>query len=198
VSERTRYIRQFLTEHPLNSANYEFIPPHAIKKALSDQRQRFLDIYSKFSYSLPSEGKETYFRRALSKNNLNGTRVPQIYGIFKVHKNGPPKTRPIVSCVNSIPEIFSKWVDFWLKKIVRDILPTYIRDAEDLQKELKKSFPNGLPPNAKLFSVDAVGMYPNIDTPHGIEVLTRWLTDHRDELPPSTPSEFLLPPSMRS
>jgi hypothetical protein len=94
--------------------------------------------------------------------------------------------------VNSIPDIFSKWVDFWLKKIVRDILPTYIRDAKDLQKELKKSFPNGLPPNAKLFSVDAVGIYANIDTPHGIEVLTRWLTDHRDELPRSTPSDILI------
>jgi hypothetical protein len=69
---------------------------------------------------------------------------------------------------------------------------TYICHAEDLQKELKKSFPNGLPPNAKLFSVDAVGMYKNIDTPHGIEVLTRWLTDHRDELPRSTPSDFLI------
>jgi hypothetical protein len=86
VSERTWYIRQVLTEHLLNLANYEFIPPNAIEKALSDQRHRFLDIYSKFSYSLLSEAKETYFQRALCKNNLNRTRVPQIYGIFKSTK----------------------------------------------------------------------------------------------------------------
>jgi hypothetical protein len=35
-----------------------------------------------------------------------------------VHKDGTPKTRPIVSSVNSIPKIFSKWVDYWLKEVV--------------------------------------------------------------------------------
>jgi hypothetical protein len=192
VSERPLYIRQFLTEHLLNSANYEFIPPDTIATELAAQRARFLAIHQKFQHTLPSEAEETYFKRALSKNNLGRTRVPQVYGIFKVHKDGVPKTRPIVSCVNSIPEIFSKWVDYWLKKIVRDILPTYIRDAEDLQSQLKRAFPNGLPPNAKLFSVDAVGMYANIDTPHGIEVLTSWLRNYSDELPRSTPSDFLI------
>jgi hypothetical protein len=35
------------------------------------------------------------------------------YGKDKVHtKNGEPKTRPIVSSVNYIPKIFSKWVDY--------------------------------------------------------------------------------------
>jgi hypothetical protein len=69
--------------------------------------------------------------------------------------------------VNSIPEIFSKHVDYWLKKIVGTLLPTYIKDAEHLICSLHETFPNGLPPGAKLFSVDAVGMYSNIDTNHG-------------------------------
>jgi hypothetical protein len=52
--------------------------------------------------------------------------------------------------------------------VVRTILPTYIRDADHLMKELR------------LFSVDAIGMYSNIDTVHSIDVLTRWLHGYGD------------------
>jgi hypothetical protein len=68
-------------------------------------------------------------------------------------------------------QIFSKWVDYWLKTFVGSILPTYIRDAKHLIKELHTTFPNGLPKGAKLFLVDAVAMYSNIDMDHGVEVL---------------------------
>jgi hypothetical protein len=35
-------------------------------------------------------------------------------------------------------------------------------------------------------------MYSNIDTNHGVEVMTRWLTQYPEELPPSMPVAFLL------
>jgi hypothetical protein len=41
--------------------------------------------------------------------------------------------------------------------------------------ELRRTFPHGLPPGARLFLVDAIGMYSNIDTDHGIDFLTQWL-----------------------
>jgi hypothetical protein len=192
ISERPRYIRQVLTEHLLNSDNYEFILPSNVAAALETQRSRFLQIYAEWGFSAPSIAEETYFQRALSDSSLNRTRTPQIYGMFKVHKTGSPKMRPVVSCINSIPEIFSKWVDYWLKKIVRHILPTYLRDTEDLILKLNARFPDGLPKGAKLFSVDAIGMYANIDTEHGVAVLTSWLREHGDQLPEATPVDFLI------
>jgi hypothetical protein len=74
----------------------------------------------------------------------------------------------VISSVNSIPEIFSKHIDYWLKKVIGNLLPTYIKDAEHLMRDLSTTFPNGLPAGARLFSMDAVGMYSNIDTDHGI------------------------------
>ena len=192
IAERRPYIRQILVEHLLNEDHYQCLPTETSETKLAAQRCRFLKIYSDWSHTLPSEAEETYFKRALSKDNLARTRVPQFYGIYKVHKNGAPKTRPIVSSVGSIPEIFSKWVDYWLKKVVRKILPTYIRDADHLMLELRRTFPKGLPPGARLFSVDAIGMYSNIDTEHGIQVLTRWLRDYRDDLPKCMPVDFII------
>ena len=162
------------------------------QQALLDQRASFLDLYNRFKHTLPSEAERTYFQRALNEAYLDKTRPPQFYGTFKVHKDGAPKLRPIVSCVNSIPEIISKWVDFWFKKVVRTCLPTYLRDVEHLLSDFRALFPSGLPPNARLFSMDAVGMYNNIDTAHGLEQVSNFFAAHRDLLPRRMPLDFLL------
>ena len=191
VAERDDYIHDVLTEHLLNHANYEFLPKAVARLELQKQRRRFLALYAKRQESLISEAEQTYFHRATKVEHLNQTRVPQFYGTYKVHKEGR-RSRPVVSSVNSTPEIFSKWVDYWLKKVVGSILPTYIRDAKHLIWELHTTFPNGLPKTAKLFSVNAVALYSNIDTDHGIEVLKSWLRLYRDELPPSMPVDFVV------
>jgi hypothetical protein len=191
VSERLNYIPDVLNEHLLNKENYEFLPKAQAVLELQKQRRRFLALYAEHEESLISEAEQTYFKRATTANHLSKTRVPQFYGTYKVHKNGR-RSRPVVSSVNSIPEIFSKWVDYWLKTVVGRLLPTYVRDSEHLITELHKTFPNGLPKNAKLFSVDAVAMYSNIDTDHGITVLKDWLRLYQDELPPSMPVDFVV------
>jgi hypothetical protein len=58
--------------------------------------------------------------------------------------------------------------------------------------ELRRTFPNGLPPGARLFSVNAISMYSNIDTQHRIQVLTSWLRDCRDDLPQCMPVDFII------
>jgi hypothetical protein len=152
-----------INEHLSNAANFERIPNDQVKSELDRQQKRFLELYRKHQHSLPTEAKEVYFKRATQDTFLQATRVPQLYGLCKVHKT-KTSMRPVVSCVNSVPEIFSKHADYWLKKLVSDILPTYIRDSAHLISGLTSTFPHGLPPGAKLFSVDAVGMYANIDT----------------------------------
>jgi hypothetical protein len=192
VSERSEYIKQVLAEHLLKTSNYEYLDRQRAELALSQQKERFIGIHKQYADQLPSEAEKTYFERALSKEHLATLRTPQFYGTYKVHKNGPAKMRPIISSVNSLSEVFSKWVDYWLKQLVQNALPTHIRDSEALQEDLRKAFPNGLPKGAKLFSVDAVAMYSNIDTEHGIEVITTWLKQHGDTLPSDTPVDFII------
>ena len=193
VAPRHTYIKQVLSEHLLNTSNYEAIPPHEAATALKNQRDNFTEMYETFKETLPTPAETTYFRRSLAPDNLDNCRTPQFYGSFKVHKDGPAKPlRPIISSVGSVSEIFSKWVDHWLKKVVKDLVPTYIRDSEHLISEMRSSFPDGLPPGAKLFSVDAVSMYSNIDTDHGIEVIRTWLSDYSDQLPADFPTDFIV------
>jgi hypothetical protein len=191
VIERKVYIKQVLEEHLHQKQNYEQLSPESATRELQKQRASFLAIYEKYKHTLPTKAEETYFSRAMTDEYLNSTRVPQFYGTFKVHKL-EKKMRPVISCVNSIPEIFSKWIDHHLKTLVTsNLLPTYMKDSEQLQQSLALAFPDGLPPNARLFSVDAVSMYSNIDTPHGLAVIATWLRLYKADLPEDYPSEMI-------
>ena len=191
VIERKIYIEQVLKEHLLQQKNYERLSPEIAKIELQKQRTAFLSVYTKYKHTLPTKAEATYFSRAMTEEYLNATRVPQFYGTFKVHKPDK-KMRPVISCVNSIPEIFSKWIDHHLKTLVEsNLLPTYMKDSRQLQQSLLKAFPNGLPPNARLFSVDAVSMYSNIDTAHGLQVIAKWFRLYKADLPQNFPSAML-------
>jgi hypothetical protein len=126
----------------------------------------------------------------MTEEHLNAIQVPQFYGTFKVHKVDK-KMRPLISCIGSTPEIFSKWVDHHLKTVVGSLLPTHMKDSTELQQSLMDTFPNGSPPNAKLFSIDPVGMCANIDTPHGLQVISDWLSLCKDDLPADFPSDMV-------
>jgi hypothetical protein len=86
-------------------------------------------------------------------------------------------------------ETFSKWVDCLLKKVFCKILLTYSQEADQLMTELQCTFPNGLPP---LFSVNAIKVYSNIDTKHGIQFLTSWPRDYRDDASKCMHVDFLI------
>jgi hypothetical protein len=191
VIEREKYIAQVLKEHLLHEMNYERLDPETARDELTKQKFDFISIYCKYGYALPTKAEETYFKRAMANDYLAAKRCPQFCGTFKVHKPDK-KMRPVISCVNSIPEIFSKWIDHHLKTLVEsNLLPTYMKDSEQLQCSLLKAFPNGLPPHARLFSVDAVAMYSNIDTAHGLSVIADWLQLYKADLPANFPSDML-------
>ena len=90
----------------------------------------------------------------------------------KVHKN-PFKMRPIVCCVGTFMNEWSRWLDYWLQQLKLEV-PTYIKDGQQLLNKINNL---GIPPNAKLFTCDANSMYNNIDTEHAITVITWWLND---------------------
>ncbi len=68
--------------------------------------------------------------------------------------------------------------------------PTYTKDSFPVLPELKAI--NQLPPNAKLFTCDAVSMYTNIDSTHGIQVIMNWIEEYLEEIPTNFPKELFL------
>jgi hypothetical protein len=78
------------------------------------------------------------------------------------------KKRPIVSCINSYLNVLSKWLDYHFKELII-YSPTCIKDSFQVLHELKHV---QLPPNAKLFTCNAVSMYTNIGSSQGIQAIS--------------------------
>jgi hypothetical protein len=98
--------------------------------------------------------------------------ISQFYIIYKIHKkqgeDGSWPTRPVCSDVTSYPHILGKWVMEQLQPVAQ-CQPSYFKDTFELKKMLDDI---ELPPNARLFTADAVSMYTNIKTePALLEIL---------------------------
>jgi hypothetical protein len=86
VTECSNCIHDILETHLLNNNNYEFLTINIARLELKKQCSTFLKIYSTMEHTLPSEAKQTCFKYTLSKSWLSQTHMPQVYGIFEVHK----------------------------------------------------------------------------------------------------------------
>jgi hypothetical protein len=91
--------------------------------------------------------------------------------------------------VNSYLNIFSRWLDRRFKQLL-PFCPTYVKDSFQILDELKGI--THLPPQAKLFTCGAISMYTNIDSEHGIQVVSSWLEDYKQELPVDFPTALFI------
>ena len=103
---------------------------------------------------------------------------------MKVHKT-PLKTRPIVSCSGSLLHALGVWVDDKLQIAARR-QRSYFKSSLDLKKELTAL---NVPPNAYLFTADAVSMYTNIPTDRALLFIGKYL---RRTHFPGIPTEALM------
>lgn len=66
-----------------------------------------------------------------------------------------------------------------LQQVVQ-LCPSYLKDSEDMQRCLTNL--GHITEDTMIYSVDAVSMYSNIDTDHGLDVLRMWLDLHKNEI----------------
>ena len=118
---------------------------------LKEQSKSLHSLYQEHKKDL-SDSHQQYFDRSFELLDKQKARIPQFYGLWKVHKD-KDSVRPVISCYGSRPQLFSTYVNYWLNKIIREILPSYLPNVETLIESLKTQFPTGLPAGARLFSI---------------------------------------------
>ena len=94
-------------------------------------------------------------------------KTPKFYLRPKVHKEGNPG-RPVVSSVNCHIANISKYVDYHLQPIVKEI-PSYVKDTQDFLKKLEKV--KDIPQESLLVTLDAKSLYTNIPNNEGIKAV---------------------------
>ena len=178
IIERSEYIKLVLTEHLHKKSTYTNLNEGDAILQLNKIKADTGTLFVKHARDL-TEADITYFRHFLLKIPTK-MRLPQFYGMPKIHKNKQPLPfRPVISQCGSFIAFISKWLDCHLQPLVRH-LPSYTKDSFDLLQTLDK-LPQ-LPQEARIVTTDATAMYTNIATDDGISVIKKYLNCYANEL----------------
>ena len=93
--------------------------------------------------------------------------------LYKTHKTGTP-IRLLTSGCNTAIERLSTFVESVCAPLA-DKLESRIKDTAHLLQIIDEINDIGLPPNAKLFTLDIVNMFPSIDNYRGMEAVRKKL-----------------------
>ena len=154
VLDTDTYIKRAFDEHLNDATAYKQLTKETADGSLIKLRKDAEKWLKKHAKSL------TIHERNFIKHGLETATTHAIFYLTpKIHKS-PWKTRPIVSCPNTLLFNLGKWVDSKLQAIA-SVQPAYFKDSKSLKESLDIL---NLPPSARLFSADAVSMYTNIRT----------------------------------
>ena len=189
IMPRPDYIQQMLHGHLLNTDYYQLLSEANINSRISTQTDDLLKLLADHRENFPKLHQD-YFDQSIKLLDKTHKHIPQIYGCPKLHKHDyidKPLNRPILICVATLPQVYFTYIDYWMKKIVQTLLPSYVENADTLIDKLKKHFTRKLPPGARIFSIDAISMYSNIDSVHGLQVINNFFEYFKDKLPKHFP-----------
>ena len=92
----------------------------------------------------------------------------------------PPPERPICSGCGSMFENVSKYIEYHIKE-VGTTHTTYLQDTPDFLRYIETINNQGdLPQNAKLITLDVVGLFTNIPETDGTEAVRDALEDQKN------------------
>ena len=173
IIERDVYIKNVLVEH-LNTKTYEQISHEEATDTLNKLLEEISDLLFEYNRCL-NDGERTYFDRGLKLQH----RISQFYGTAKVHKvkspGDPIPFRPVISQVGSLASIPSKYIDYYLGKLL-PFIPGYVQNSLqviDLVNDCSSSDLSD--PNTYITTSDAMNMYGNIDPQEGIETIQKYV-----------------------
>lgn len=167
--ERPHYNVRGVREHLGNTNVYQRLTKQQITGKMCQLQFKYKAFVRKYEYVL-LDAEITFLERALKK--YPPMKLARFRMSLKAHKGKNWKMRPIVCCAGTFMNALSKWLDNRLSQLKR-FIPSYMKDSNDLLLRLKDM--GRLPPHARLFTMDAVSMYSNINTEHAIEVISAWL-----------------------
>jgi hypothetical protein len=168
IMERNLYLKTAHDEHLSNTTTYRQLTESQALGRVNVIKRKIEIFLKQYIFHSSFEMDRKYLQRY-----SDSVKDPfsYFYLLAKVHKK-PWRTRPIVSVSGSISYGIGKWVDKQLQRICQ-LLPYTVKSSYELSLILRAIPPSSI--DAKLFSMDAVSMYTNIDTAHAKEVITKFL-----------------------
>ena len=180
IIERSDYLDIAFRDHLNDRTTYKPLTPAEATTAhwrLDQDIEAWLRTHHKSCTKMERRFLREHLKQA------NETPFARFYLTLKAHKLKPGqnvnhlKSRPIVSCPGSLLHPLGIWTDHYLQQVAR-IQPSYFKDSFTLREIVSNIT---IPPNALLFTADAVSMYTNIPTATAIPTISRLLRQHKQQ-----------------
>ena len=171
IIERDDYIEIAMKDHLLDGRTYRRLSDADCannKKRLEEELKSWMKTYNKTLMKM-----ERAFLKQGLENNKNA--FAGFYLTLKAHKLKPGqnvshlKSRPIVASAGSLLHPLGIWIDRKLQTLAKQ-QESYFRNSCELHQQLCSTT---YPPNAKLFTANAVSMYTNIPTNTAIMLIAK-------------------------
>ena len=177
IIERHDYLKIAMRDHLNDTTTYKLLNPSEIECSATIIKKSIVTWLKKHHKIL------TKMERAFIREKLDSNKAPyaRFYLTLKAHKLKPGQTvdhlksRPIVSCPGNLLHGLGVWVDRKLQEIAKSTI-SHFKNSLELKEQLLKL---DLPPNACLFTADAVSMYTNILTHTALNLIGKHLTQYQ-------------------
>jgi hypothetical protein len=172
ILERNYYIERAFNDHLLDTTTYRQLTEYEARVEMT-MIKKFLNNFMMRNKKFLPKSEVKFLKRTVEVDDP----YPKFYLLAKIHKT-PWKTRQIISVSGSQLHGLGKWVDRHLQPVAKKT-ESFISSSYQLKTHLLTIPP--LPPNARLFTADAVSMYTNIDTKHALKEIGDYLSVHREQ-----------------
>ena len=171
VAMKTETYHEKVTAILEDTENYEFIDmtSDCLESRVEQELKKIKPLKDKLPRNL--------YRELFPKN----TRLPEFYGLPKVHKPGTP-LRPVVAAFGGPLAPVSMLMERMLNQLLQ-FVPAHIRNTHEATRTLERTFP-GLrtPTGTVIVTMDVVALYPSIPINDGIAAVLQKLEEHQDEI----------------
>ena len=156
IMERTKYLKLILEEHLLDNQTYQQLT----ENETFTRNRKFVEGIRE---SMEEYGDQLTIRdqKYISRGFETCDRMPQFYGMPKVHKKPDPEIpfRPVTSQCGSFAAVISKVVDYYLQQMIVYV-PSFVKNSRQVLQLLSDQ---KLRRGQKLFTSGAKSMFSNID-----------------------------------
>ena len=120
----------------------------------------------------------------------------RLYGLLKDHKplingNRIPPIRAVISGSGSNTEQISRFLDFYIKPLVKT-LPSFVEDTKDFLVSLEKMKNENIPDDVFPVSIDVVSLYGSIPPEDAMKTVKNNLDCRTEDAKQSMPTSFLM------
>ena len=187
IIETEEYIRLAFRDHLNHTKTYKRLSTYQATSKANRTKDNINAWITRHKTGLTKMEKKFLSTRLKENNDPFG----RFYLTLKAHKLKPGdpisklKSRPIVSCPGSLLHPLGLWIDSKLQEVAKQ-QQSYFPNSFELKKQLLELT---LPPNARLFTADAVSMYTNIPTNQALNIIRQKLQRYQRDVDETYPAD---------